>query len=161
MVSDLKHDDTCVTFIAIDKDSPTLQWWLVWPGPGALGRAGRPGSWDRWSPGGSCRICSTGHCCYTTSSSLWGKSSRQKTKSASSEGASLIFGPKFIISGYEYVYKVAKACIDQFLFALTKFLVKFPWKSPLHPTLCHDEPKLLMAYILTTLHTCSYPDIMK
>ena len=49
-----------------------------------------------------------------------------KNKLGPLEGASLIFGSKFIISGYEYVDKVAKVCIDQFLFALIAFLVKFP-----------------------------------
>ena len=87
------------------------------------------------------------HCCYITSSGLWGKLSSPKTKSHPSEGASLFFGSKFIISGYEYVYNVAKVCIDQFWFALTEFWVKFPWKRPLHPKIYHGEPKLFMANI--------------
>ena len=49
-----------------------------------------------------------------------------KTKSAPLDAAALVFGSKIIISGYKYVYKVDKVCINQFLFALTEFWVKFP-----------------------------------
>jgi len=52
--------------------------------------------------------------------------SRLKTKSAPLDGDALVFGSKFIITGYEYVYKVDKVCINQFLFALIEFWVKFP-----------------------------------